>query len=253
MRTVQYTWKTGDHENVLDIAFVRGTHGQPYCFGERGGPLIEIQDFFIATVPVTQAFWTHVIGRGANPSAHPGPDLPLENVAWDDLTQDGGFLDRLNSSPVPASILTTLGARGGTFRLPSETEWEYAARGGPAWRDNFWFSGSDDIDAVAWYDRRHGDHTQPVGQKAPNQLGLHDMSGNVWEWCQGVFTREIASIPQNGAPFAGPGEARVLRGGCFHNWAIHCTVSKRYEIANDYRDGCIGCRLVFTIEAEPGI
>jgi formylglycine-generating enzyme len=149
------------------------------------------------------------------------------------------------------SIVTKLEAHCGAFRLPSETEWEYAARGGPHWLDGFRFSGSDDVDSVAWYDRRHGDHTQRVAQKAPNQLGVHDMSGNIWEWCQDVFTRDVATIPSDGRPFVGPGDDRVLRGGCFHNWAVHCTVSKRYEIAHDYHDGCIGFRLVFSVETPP--
>ena len=221
---------------MIDLAFVTGTHGQPYAFGDgASAPQIEIQDFYIATVPVTQALWTHV--AGTNPANRQGPDLPVENVSWDEITRQGGFLDRLNASGLRP---------GGTFRLPSETEWEYAARGGPHWRDGFRFSGSNDADAVAWYDKKEGDHTHPVGQKAPNQLGIHDMSGNVWEWCQDVFTRDVASIPRDGSPFAGPGGERVLRGGCFHNWAAHCAVSKRYEIAHDYRDGAIGFRLAFS-------
>jgi formylglycine-generating enzyme len=172
-----------------------------------------------------------------------GPELPAENVSWDDLTRPGGFLDWANESPLAAALRARLGA-GVRLRLPSETEWEYAARGGPHWTDGYRFSGSDDVAAVAWYDRRHGDHTQPVAGKAPNQLGLYDMSGNVWEWCQDVFTPDARAVPADGRPFAGPGAERVLRGGCFHNWAAHCTVSKRYEIASDFHDGCIGLRLV---------
>jgi len=247
MESITYSWNAVDGRHTFDLAFLRGTHAQPYPFGERaGGRPVEVQDFLIGTVPVTQALWIHIAGPDANPAAHQGTDLPLENLSWDEITRPGGFLDRVNESPVRTAILAGLPLRGGSFRLPSETEWEYAARGGSHWPDRFRFSGSDDIDAVAWYDRKHGDHTQPVARKAPNQLGIYDMSGNVWEWCQDVFTRKIDSIPQDGTPFIGPGDARVLRGGCFHNWAVHCTVWKRYEIPHDYHDGCIGFRLALS-------
>jgi formylglycine-generating enzyme required for sulfatase activity len=246
MQRITYRWNGGGHANVFEMVLVTGTHGQPYSFGEQPDSRpVEIHDFFIGVVPVTQAFWIHIMGADAEP-AHQGTDLPLENVSWDDITGPGGFLDRINTRPMRAAILGELAARQAAFRLPSETEWEYAARGGPHWRDGFRFSGSNDVGAVAWYDRKHGDHTQPVAQKAPNQLGIYDMSGNVWEWCQDVFTREVSNIPLDGTAFVGPGDERVLRGGCFHNWAIHCTVSKRYEIGHDCHDGCIGFRLVLS-------
>jgi formylglycine-generating enzyme required for sulfatase activity len=165
MESIRYSWNAGDRDTVFELAFVRGTHGDPYSFGERAGSRpVEIQDFFIGAVPVTQALWTHVMGANGNPAAHQGTDLPLENVPWDETTRAGGFLDRINESPVRAAILAKA-PRSGAFRLPSETEWEYAARGGRHWPDGFRFSGSDNIDAVAWYDRKHGDHTQPVGRK----------------------------------------------------------------------------------------
>jgi sulfatase modifying factor 1 len=206
---------------------------------------------------------------GSNPSVRPDPRCPVENVSWDQITAAGGFLERINSSKILAAVA---GAdRALRFRLPSETEWEYAARGGPHWTDGFTFSGSNDVDAVAWYgrrwsrarrlgvkllgwrigwrlfsrgNRRRPSRTHDVATKAPNQLGIHDMCGNVWEWCQDTCVDSIDSVPRDGAPWLGSGTDRRLRGGCHHNWDIHCTVWFRYGIVQDAHDGCIGFRLV---------
>ena len=208
---------------------------------------------------------------GENPAVRRDPRCPIENVSWEQITAPNGFLDRLNAS----DALSTVAAGDATlrFRLPSEAEWEYAARGGPHWQDDFAFSGSNDPDEVAWYGRRwrrtdqalvdllgwragwrlanrfrkllpSRTRTHPVGAKASNQLGIFDMSGNVWEWCQDVCTEELDALPEDGRPFVGPGAERRLRGGCHHNWDLHCRVWWRYGIAPDAHDDCIGFRVV---------
>lgn len=242
---ILYNWTDERGPRAFALARVVGTGNTAYGFG-TGTPAraLKVREFFFGVVPVTQSLWQHV--TGSNPALHRHPDLPVENVSWDHVTQPGGFLQQLNER-VAGSLREQAGGLL-AFRLPSEAEWEYAARGGPSWRDGFPYSGSDDINAVAWYDRRHGDHTQPVAQKSPNQLGLFDMSGNVWEWCEDTFALDTLEIPTDGTPYVGRSDERVLRGGCFHNWAEHCTVTKRYEIGRGFHDGCIGVRLVL---AEP--
>jgi sulfatase modifying factor 1 len=246
---VVYQWAEGAETRELAFVHVCGTDRVAYEFGEQTPLSVHVADFLIATVAVTQAFWSHVADPNDNPAVNRGLYLPVENVSWDRLCGAGGFLHRLNESAAAASLRKQIG-ESFVLRLPSETEWEYAARGGVYWRDGFRYSGSNDIDAVAWYDRKHGDHTQPVAQKTPNQLGIYDMSGNVWEWCQDTFSPDVRTIPTDGTPYEGSGEGRVLRGGCFHNWAEHCTVSKRYQIERRFHDGCIGFRLVLSPTAH---
>jgi len=262
-----YKWRTADAEHELLFAPVPGTAGRPYLFGaEPDRRPIEVRDFWLMCTPVTQALWTHVMG--SNPAGRDQPRHPVTNVSWNHITRQGGFLDRINAStilPAVAGSEQTL-----RFRLPSETEWEYAARGGPRWTDNYRFSGSNNVDKVAWYGNRftaarravcrilgwrrgwrlagrrpRGKVTHPheVAAKSPNQLGLYDMSGNVWEWCADACVDDLDKVPRDGAPYAGPDDDRRLRGGCHHNWDIHCTVWWRYGIDADAHDGCIGLRL----------
>jgi formylglycine-generating enzyme len=259
--TSPYAWRGagGDHE--LRLIHVAGTAGRPFSFGAPAQQRpIEIRDFHMMTTPVTQALWVRVMGT--NPSGRTAPRSPVENVSWDHLTGPDGFIQRINESDI-RDVISGAGSRL-RFRLPSETEWEYAARGGSHWTDGLTFSGSHDINAVAWYGRRWSipapygtrmfprrtfgglfpTRTHDVATKRPNQLGLYDMCGNVWEWCEDACVDDMDVVPRDGSAWRGDNGDRRLRGGCHHNWPIHCTVWFRYGIARDAHDGCIGFRLV---------
>jgi len=236
------------------MAFVKGTGNTAFSFGVNHKKEIHINDFLISKFLITQQLWEHIMGN--NPSHFVGHDRPVENVSFNDIIQKG-FLQKLNLDFGEKNNLI--------FRLPSETEWEYAARGGIHWSDGFLFSGSNDINQVAWYELNSGKYTDPeiiaklknqdkgtethsVGQKLSNQLGIFDLCGNVWEWCQDYFQRDINMIPNDGTPCLMESDNRVLRGGCHHNGAIHCTVSKRYEIFPAAKDECIGFRIAASVK-----
>lgn len=273
MQTLSYKWSSGDETHTLTLEPVPGTAGTPYTFGSGTKTRqIEIGDLYISSTPVTQALWSHIMG--INPATKDAPRCPVDNVSWDHIREPDGFLDRINSHPL-LGALTPPGPPF-RFRLPSETEWEYAARGGPRWTDGFVFSGSNDIDEVAWSGRRwtggmlkwnfakttlgrllfgsgrFGERpgTHDVAQKAPNQLGLYDMCGNVWEWCEDTCVDDLDAVPPDGTPYRGPGDERRLRGGCFNNWDFLCTVAWRYGIEPRFHDGCIGFRLALAASTK---
>ncbi len=215
------------------LIFVRGTAGDTYKFGQGDETRqVSIADFYISKFPVTQKLWKLVTGN--NPAIHNGDEYPVENVSHVDISAADGFLHLLGKKLQQP------------FRLPAETEWEYASRGGIHWKDNLIFSGSNNADEVAWYKSNSNDQTKKVGLKKPNQLGISDMCGNVWEWCEDYYHADISTIPDDGTACRLNSNERVLRGGCFHNWAIHCISAKRYEIGEVFKDGCIGFRIALS-------
>ena len=185
---------------------------------------VTLSGYYIGKTEVTQALWQAVMG--SNPSYFEGDDLPVEQVSWDDCQE---FIRKLNS-------LT-----GQNFRLPTEAEWEFACRGGNNSR-GYKYSGSNYIDNVAWYDGNSGGKTHPVATKSPNELGIYDMSGNVWEWCcdwYGDYTSGALTNPK------GPesGSLRVHRGGCWIYYARFCRSSFRHFNFPTHRYYYLGLRL----------
>ena len=187
---------------------------------------VTLSDYYIGETEVTQELWQAVMG--SNPSYHTGSgQLPVEYVTWNDCQT---FITKLNA-------LT-----GMQFRLPTEAEWEFAARGGNS-SQGYKYSGSNNIDDVAWYyDNSFNSKTHEVGTKLPNELGLYDMSGNVYEMCQDWYGSYSSSAQTNPT---GPtsGSSRVNRGGSWHNYARYCRVSNRNGNAPDDRNGDLGLRL----------
>ena len=184
-------------------------------------------DYYIGKYEVTQALWQAVMGD--DPSYFKGDNLPVEAVTWDDCQEFIGKLNRIT---------------GKTFRLPTEAEWEYAARGGNKSR-GYQYSGSNNPSNVAWYDDNSGDKTHAVGTKQPNELGIYDMSGNVWEWCQDWY-ETYSSSSQVNPTGANSGSCRVVRGVSWYNNARNCRLSLRGSNTPDFRSSNLGLRLVLS-------
>ena len=184
-------------------------------------------DYYIGKYEVTQALWQAVMGN--NPSEFKGGNLPVEMVSWDECQE---FISKLNS------------ITGKTFRLPTEAEWEYAARGGKNSR-GYQYSGSNKLSKVAWYDGNSGNKTHVVGSKQGNELGIFDMSGNVCEWCQDLYYNYSSSSKANPTS-ANSGSYRVSRGGCLYANAVGCSLSYRLFNSSGYRYYNLGLRLVLS-------
>ena len=194
---------------------------------ERPSHQVTLSSYYIGETEVTQALWKAVMGK--NPSLFEGDNLPVENVSWDDCQT---FISKLNA-------LT-----GKNFRLPTEAEWEFAARGGNQNRHRQ-YSGSNRIDDVAWYWDNSGEETHPVKTKQPNELGIYDMTGNVKEWCQDWYG-SYSSDAQTNPTGASSGYGRVCRGGCWGGSPEYSRSSYRDDSSPDYFCNLLGLRLVLS-------
>ena len=214
--------------------------------------------FLIGHSQVTQELWESVMG--ANPSSQKGAHLPVHDVSWFDCVYFCNKLSGLEGLSPAYEVRSsydeigneyepevTLNKEANGYRLPTEAEWEYAAKAG----GEFKYSGSDTLDEVAWYEGNSGFETHPVGQKQANGWGLYDMTGNVWEWCSDEWSDDYSahkqgvSDPLNGRPGAA---LRVNRGGSWDGGAVSCRVAYRYRYTPDYRSRILGLRLSRSID-----
>ena len=198
---------------------------------------VKMDTYYMGETVVTQALWKAVMGSSDNQQhekANPewrmrgeGDDFPVYCVSWDECQE---FINKLNMKT------------GKSFRLPTEAEWEFAARGGNK-SMGCKYAGGNVIGEVAWYGDNSDDKTHPVKGKKPNELGLYDMSGNVWEWCQDWY-ESYSDSEQNNPTGPSNGSNRVLRGGSWFNFAKICRVSYRSYYVPDLRHLNHGLRLV---------
>ena len=188
---------------------------------------VTLSSYYICKYEVTQALWRAVMG--SNPSNFKGNNLPVENVSWYDCQT---FIKRLNSYT------------GRDFRLPTEAEWEFAARGGNYSR-HYKYSGSNNLDDVAWYIDNSNKRPHPVGTKQPNELGLYDMSGNVGEWCSD-WDGSYSFYSQTNPTGPNSGSFRVHRGGFWRYNARYCRTPERNSKTPDYCVNYLGLRLVLS-------
>lgn len=235
----------------FEMVFVEGglfhmgeTSEDAYAWEQPQHP-VQLTTFHIGRYPVTQALWKAVAGQHDNPSEFPGEQRPVENVSWEDITKR--FLPELNRLSAASRPENT------TYRLPTEAEWEYAARGGKA--DKAWmYAGNEVLDPLGWYEANSNGETKPVGLKAPNSLGLYDLSGNVYERCLDCFDELYYQTCLEEGVVADPGgpdhfikyALRAARGGSFYHDDRRCRVRYRGSAPNRPLTG-FGFRLVLGI------
>ena len=225
-----------------EMVFVHGGTFTMGCTAEQGADCfneekpahrVTVGSFNIGKYEVTQAQWEAVMDY--NPSEFKGDNLPVENISWDDAQM---FIGKLNE-------LT-----GKNYRLPTEAEWEYAARGGNK-SMGYKYSGSNTLANVAWYKDNADSRTYPAGTKQPNELGIYDMSGNVREWCSdwsGRYSDNAQTNPQG----ASSGTYRVVRGGSWGSGAAYCRVAYRNRTPDEIGN-FLGFRVVLPSDSQVSV
>ena len=230
------------NDKSIDMVYVEGGEFQ---MGSNTGesdekPVhsVKVSSFYIGKYEITQKQWTGIMG--SNPSYFKSDDRPVESISWYQAVE---FCNKLSEKEGLTPVYTinerdiTCNWKAIGYRLPTEAEWEFAARGGNKSK-GFNYSGSNNIDEVAWY---HTNKTQPVGTKKANELGIYDMSGNVWEWCWDWYGSYPSSANN---PTGASGTKRVLRGGSWSYDARYCRGAFRRSYCPDNGGYNYGFRLV---------
>jgi formylglycine-generating enzyme len=241
--------ETGYHIYIRDELFSTLLPIPKGSFKREDGATITLNSFYMSQFQVTQEFYTAV--TGSNPSYFTGVQHPVEQVSWYDAIRFCGMLNKELNEKSELAKLSTLPEKEldkfkpdpswSGFRLPTESEWEYAAKGDTP---ELKYSGNDILDLVGWYGANSGEETKPVGRKFPNSFGLYDMCGNVWEWCWDWYD-EYNKKELNNPIGSKTGTYRVLRGGSWDFDAAACRASNRYDGDPDDRYYLIGFRIVF--------
>lgn len=236
--------------------FWQGSKEAPYSSNERAHRTT-LSSFYISQTEVTQELWTAVMGT--NPSRFSGKDRPVENVSWLDAVK---FCNALSERHGYTPAYTISGStvewnrEANGYRLPTEAEWEYAARGGikgaiteePLTRSPY--SGGFEINQIAWYDANSGKASKPVATKAPNELGIYDMSGNVWEWCWDWYSEYPSGEVTNPTGPEKPTGYRVLRGGAWFTPAKLTRATYRYWNTPTFKSNSVGFRIARNVDEE---
>ena len=222
---------------TIEMVYVRGGEFLMGCTGEQRmdcqpeetpAHLVRQSDFLISKYEVTQELWMAVMG-GKNPSKVIGDSLPVTRITWYAARE---FTQKLSKMT------------GKKYRLPTESEWEYAARGGNL-SHGYKYSGSDDLSEVAWYKKNSGRKPHRIGTKKPNELGIYDMSGNVYEWCYDGFEFYEMSLSGNIENPAGNdwSNVKIIRGGGMTSFPNVCRISARTRATDTYQFNFVGFRL----------